>query len=98
MEKDAFGIKRIPFWHGPRYVRTVQYFGEGSGSRYSRYCTCDERRYPRGMHVGHGKMFQKLLRLMLEICLDFVKLFVMTTKQSQMRLKMTYTQHDQISK
>ena len=69
MKEDASGIKRIPFWHAPRYVRTVQYFGEGSGSRYGRYCTYDEIRHPRGMHVGHGKMFQKFSRLMLEICL-----------------------------
>ena len=60
--------------------------------------TYDERRYPRGMHVGHGKMFPKFLRLMLEICLDFVKLCCDDNKRSQMRLKMTYTQHDQISK
>ena len=62
------------------------------------YCTYDERRYPRGMHVGHGKMFPKFLMLMLEICLDFVKLCCDDNKRSLMRLKMTYTQHDQISK
>ena len=41
---------------------------------------------------------QKFVRLMLEICLDFVKLCCDDNKRSLMRLKMTYTQHDQISK
>ena len=47
---------------------------------------------------GHGNMLPKFSRLMLEMCLDFVKLFCDDNERSQTRLKMTYTRHDQILK